>query len=70
MGLIALAMMCGGDGIADIAGRNLHGPKLPYNPDKSVIGSAAMLVGMAAHCRSADWPEALQTRPTLIPHIC
>ena len=47
MGLVALAMMCGGDGLADIAGRNLHGPKLPYNPEKSVIGSAAMLLGTA-----------------------
>ena len=47
VGLVALAMMCGGDGLADIAGRNLHGPKLPYNPEKTIIGSAAMLSGTA-----------------------
>ena len=49
VGLVALAMMCGGDGLADVAGRNLHGPKLPYNPEKTVIGSAAMLSGTASN---------------------
>ncbi|KAL3699623.1 hypothetical protein R1sor_017645 [Riccia sorocarpa] len=42
VGMIALAMMCGGDGIADIMGRKFGSKKLPYNPDKSWAGSVAM----------------------------
>ena len=45
VGIIALAMMCGGDGLADIVGRNTKGPRLPWNPEKSVFGSLAMLLG-------------------------
>ncbi|KAG2454183.1 hypothetical protein HYH02_001218 [Chlamydomonas schloesseri] len=45
-GLIAVSMMCGGDGLADIVGRRLgRGNPLPYNSAKSVAGSVAMLVG-------------------------
>ena len=57
VGLCALAMMCGGDGLADVIGRNFKGPKLPYNTEKSVLGSTAMLLGALEqwrlwHCRS------------------
>ncbi|PNH07316.1 putative phytol kinase, chloroplastic, partial [Tetrabaena socialis] len=45
-GLIAVSMMCGGDGLADIVGRRWGGSaKLPYNTAKSWAGSAAMLAG-------------------------
>ncbi len=45
-GLIAIAMMCGGDGLADIVGRRWgNSAKLPYNDQKSWAGSAAMLAG-------------------------
>ncbi|KAL2613155.1 hypothetical protein R1flu_024847 [Riccia fluitans] len=44
VGMIALAMMCAGDGIADIMGRKFGTKKLPYNPDKSWAGSIAMFV--------------------------
>ncbi|KAL3699075.1 hypothetical protein R1sor_017097 [Riccia sorocarpa] len=44
VGMIALGMMCGGDGIADIMGRKFGSKKLPYNPDKSWAGSVAMLI--------------------------
>lgn len=48
-GLLAIAMMCGGDGLADIVGRNFGGnAKLPYNSGKSWAGSAAMLLGGGA----------------------
>lgn len=49
IGLTALAMMCGGDGVADIVGRNIPGPKLPYNSEKSVYGTSAMLLGMPSY---------------------
>lgn len=44
-GLIAISMMCGGDGLADIVGRRLGSSKLPWNSAKSWAGSAAMFVG-------------------------
>jgi dolichol kinase len=37
--------MCGGDGLADIMGRGIRSPKLPWNRDKSVAGSLGMLLG-------------------------
>ena len=75
VGLVALAMMCGGDGLADIAGRNLAGPKLPYNPEKSVIGSFAMLLGApsspATLPRSPETWVALRLRTdTTLPGTC
>lgn len=48
-GLIAVSMMCGGDGLADIVGRRFGGQnRLPWNDTKSWAGSAAMLLGGAA----------------------
>ena len=45
IGMIAVMLMCGGDGLADILGRGLKSPKLPWNRDKSVAGSLGMLLG-------------------------
>ena len=45
IGIPALMMMCGGDGIADIVGRRVHSPKLPWSPDKSIAGSLSVFVG-------------------------
>jgi phytol kinase len=45
VGITALMLMCGGDGLADIIGRRFGTQKLPFNPDKSWAGSAAMLGG-------------------------
>ena len=45
IGMTALMLMCGGDGLADILGRGFKSPKLPWNRDKSVIGSLGMLLG-------------------------
>ncbi|CAN8257154.1 unnamed protein product [Cochlearia groenlandica] len=42
IGMISLAMMCGGDGIADIMGRKYGSKKLPYNTSKSWAGSISM----------------------------
>lgn len=47
-GLVAVSMMCGGDGLADIIGRKFGRSKLPWNSNKSWAGSGAMfLAGMA-----------------------
>lgn len=44
-GMVALMLMCGGDGLADIMGRGLKSPKLPWSKGKSVAGSAGMFIG-------------------------
>lgn len=43
--MLTLALMCGGDGLADIVGRRFGSAKLPYNSGKSWAGSAAMFGG-------------------------
>lgn len=48
-GIIAISLMCGGDGLADIVGRRFGASsRLPYNSTKSWAGSIAMAVGGAA----------------------
>lgn len=44
-GIIALMLMCGGDGLADILGRRYGKVKLPWSPGKSWIGSVGMFLG-------------------------
>jgi len=45
IGMVALMLMCGGDGLADIMGRGIKSPKLPWSKGKSVAGSLGMLIG-------------------------
>ncbi len=45
VGMVALMLMCGGDGLADILGRGLKSPRLPWSKGKSVAGSLGMLLG-------------------------
>lgn len=45
IGIAALMIMCGGDGIADIVGRRIKSPKLAWSPDKSVAGSLSVFLG-------------------------
>ena len=47
IGITALMMMCGGDGIADIVGRRIKSPKLFWSREKSVAGSLSVFVGGA-----------------------
>jgi phytol kinase len=44
-GIIALMLMCGGDGLADIWGRKFGTRSLPWNRGKTWAGSLGMLVG-------------------------
>lgn len=50
IGICAIATLCAGDGFADIVGRKYGKLKLPYNSDKSYIGSVAffMLASLAS----------------------
>ena len=45
IGMVALMLMCGGDGLADVAGRRWGHLKLPWNINKSWAGSLGMLIG-------------------------
>jgi phytol kinase len=45
IGMTALMLMCGGDGLADILGRRFGVVKLPWTREKSWIGSLGMLIG-------------------------
>ena len=44
-GIIALMLMCGGDGIADVVGRRVKSAKLPWSKEKSLAGSLAVFAG-------------------------
>ncbi|KAG1327116.1 Phytol kinase 1, chloroplastic [Cocos nucifera] len=72
VGVVSLAMMSGGDGFADILGRRYGATKLPYNRQKSWIGSISMFIfgflfsiGMlyyfsAFGCFHVDWDKAVE----------
>jgi len=45
IGMTALMLMCGGDGLADILGRGIPSGKIPWNKNKSLIGSLSMFAG-------------------------
>lgn len=45
IGIPALMMMCGGDGIADLVGRRVRSPKLPWSREKSAAGSLSVFAG-------------------------
>jgi phytol kinase len=44
-GIVALMMLCGGDGIADLIGRAIKSPKLSWSENKSIAGSLGVFVG-------------------------
>ncbi len=44
-GLVGLLMMCGGDGLADVVGRRIRSPQLPWSPRKTLAGSLAVFTG-------------------------
>jgi len=45
IGMTALMLMCGGDGLADVLGRVIPSARIPWSRNKSVAGSLSMLVG-------------------------
>ena len=45
IGIVALMMMCGGDGIADVVGRRIPSAKLPWSREKSVAGTVSVFLG-------------------------
>jgi phytol kinase len=45
IGIVALMLLCGGDGLADIIGKRVKSPKLPWSPRKTVGGLISVFVG-------------------------
>ncbi len=45
IGIVALMILCGGDGLADIIGKRFGKMKLPWSVEKSLAGSLAVFVG-------------------------
>jgi len=45
IGMIALMLLCGGDGLADIIGKRFRSSPLPWSPNKSWAGSVGMFLG-------------------------
>lgn len=44
-GMVALMILCGGDGMADVIGKRIKSIKLPWSKNKTLLGSVAMLLG-------------------------
>ncbi|MBE0687875.1 MAG: phosphatidate cytidylyltransferase [Anaerolineaceae bacterium] len=45
IGIVALMILCGGDGFADIIGRRVPSIALKWSPSKSIAGTISMLLG-------------------------
>ncbi len=45
IGIVSLMVLCGGDGVADIFGKQYGKKLLPWSKDKTWLGSIAMLIG-------------------------
>jgi len=45
IGLVALMLLCGGDGLADVIGKRIKSHPLPWSKHKTWAGSAAMFAG-------------------------
>lgn len=55
IGMVALMILCGGDGLADILGKRIKSSRLPWSPRKSVAGSMTMLLGGFAFAILIVW---------------
>ena len=45
IGIVALMILCGGDGLADIVGNRIESRKIPWSRRKSIAGTIAMFLG-------------------------
>jgi phytol kinase len=70
VGIVALMILCGGDGLADLVGRRWGRAKLPFNREKSWVGSAAMFAGgfLLAIGVTAIFEALGMFAPPLTPH--
>lgn len=45
IGIVALMLLCGGDGLADVTGRRFGKARLPWSPEKTWAGTMGMFAG-------------------------
>ncbi len=45
VGIVALMILCGGDGLADLVGKRIASPPIPWSKKKSLAGSLTMFLG-------------------------
>lgn len=45
IGMVALMLLCGGDGLADVIGKRITSSKIPWSPRKTWAGTLSMFVG-------------------------
>jgi phytol kinase len=45
IGIIALMLLCGGDGLADVVGKRIKSAVLPWSRNKTIAGTLAFFVG-------------------------
>lgn len=45
IGIVALMILCGGDGLADIVGKRIKSRSLPWSPRKTLAGSLTVFLG-------------------------
>ncbi|HQN05569.1 MAG TPA: phosphatidate cytidylyltransferase [Anaerolineaceae bacterium] len=55
IGIVALMLLCGGDGLADIVGSRVLSAKIPWSKSKSLAGSAGMLLGGLVFSLTVMW---------------
>lgn len=58
-GIIALMLLCGGDGLAEILGRRFGRARLPWNHEKSWLGSLSFFLGGWLLCIFVFWAYQL-----------
>lgn len=55
VGIVALMILCGGDGLADVIGSLAQGRTLPWSPRKTLIGSLTMFLGGLIFSTTIIW---------------
>lgn len=73
IGITALMLLCGGDGLADIIGRRVKSPKLPWSSRKTIAGSLPVFAGgaiftlsvLAVYALAGAYPKGLSA--SLLP---
>lgn len=45
VGIVALMLLCGGDGLADVVGKRIQSVAVPWSPNKTLAGSATVFLG-------------------------
>jgi len=60
IGMIALMTLCGGDGLADVAGKSLGKIHLPWSKRKTLLGSLTMFLGSFVFSTFILWIFILQ----------